>query len=84
MQSITINGKTYCKIHELTIEIDRLNNESEKVSVEEIKNLLLGINSLAVELENEFIYRGDLLRQMADILEKYGWKKVIVPEPSEN
>jgi len=66
MQSVEINGKVYCKIHELTIEIDRINNESEKVSVEEIKNLLMGINALAVQLENEFIYRGDMLRELID------------------
>jgi len=84
MQGIKVREKTYFKIHELTQELDNKLKNGCMIPVSECRDLLSGINLLAIQLENEFIYRGDLLRQMADILEKYGWKRILVPEPSEN
>ena len=70
MQSVEIHGKQYFKIHELTRQIS-LELDYNPLPVNSIKDLLLGINSLAVELENEFIYRGDLIREMLDVFEKH-------------
>jgi hypothetical protein len=84
MQSVEIHGKKYFKIHELTraiketIEKDVVDLD---LSAELIKDYLMGINHLAVELENEFLYRGDLLRRVAVILDT---RKLWSLEPSEN
>ena len=45
---------------------DKISEREIIVHVDKIKNLLEGINFLANQLENEFIYRGDMLRELID------------------
>jgi hypothetical protein len=48
------------------MELDGKLKNGTLVPVNECRELISGINVLAIELENEFIYRGEMLRELID------------------
>ena len=76
MTNIKINDKTFSSVSEVSVEISKLLSSIQKnlhnePLINEVQELLYGITLLSIEKENEFIYRGTLIKEIVDAMMKY-------------